>query len=463
MTPEHIHFVTGRLAESMLREVVGELSATCHFDYSIDVLPITVAALMTPDWIARHIRVPAQASRVILPGYCAGDLAGLESVAHCSVERGPKDVRRLGEFFGRAPRLADYGGWDIEILAEINHAPQIGLTELIHQARKLAADGADVIDLGCDPGQRWLGVADAVRALRDCGLRVSIDSFDPVEVRDAVAAGAQLVLSVNGTNRQAASEWGCEVVVTPDTPTDLQSLNDNVAWLVGRNIPVRLDPILEPIGVGFAKSLLRYAETRQTWPEAPMLMGVGNLTELTDVDSAGVNMLLAAICQEWSIRTVLTTEVINWARSSVREFDVARRLARFADVHRTPPKHVDSRLIMLRDPDVLRYNERQLAELARQVKDRNYRIFVAGEELVIIGGGEWLRSSDAFQLFDDLIERPGTQIDPSHAFYLGFELCKAAIARQLSKEYQQDESLKWGLLTEDEPERHRLRARRKHE
>ena len=66
-----------------------------------------------------------------------------------------------------------------------------------------------------------------------------------------------------------------------------------------------------------------------------MMMGVGNLTELTDVDSAGVNTILIGFCQELGIRSVLTTAVINWARSSVREIDLARRLAH----HAVDPPH----------------------------------------------------------------------------------------------------------------------------
>ncbi len=54
-----------------------------------------------------------------------------------------------------------------------------------------------------------------------------------------------------------------------------------------------------------------------------MMMGIGNLTEMTDVDSAALNVLLLGICQELGIGSVLTTEVINWARSSVRECDLA--------------------------------------------------------------------------------------------------------------------------------------------
>ncbi len=83
----------------------------------------------------------------------------------------------------------------------------------------------------------------------------------------------------------------------------------------------RIDPVLEPIGHGFARSLERFFVARRRWPQLDILMGVGNLTELTEVDSAGVNTLLAGVCQELRIKSVLTTQVINWARSSVRELD----------------------------------------------------------------------------------------------------------------------------------------------
>jgi hypothetical protein len=50
-------------------------------------------------------------------------------------------------------------------------------------------------------------------------------------------------------------------------------------------------------------------------------------------------------------------------------------------------------------------------------------------------------------------------MDASHAFYLGYELCKASIALTLGKEYRQDESLDWGYLTEAE-NWHRLKRER---
>ena len=104
MAGEHLHFVTGKLAEHALRPLVAQLSAQLGFAHSIDVLPITVAALMTPAWVARHVRVPPAATRVILPGYCEGDLTPLQAMTSARVERGPRDLRDLGEYLGGSPR-----------------------------------------------------------------------------------------------------------------------------------------------------------------------------------------------------------------------------------------------------------------------------------------------------------------------------------------------------------------------
>src|SRR4029453_11916172 len=100
-------------------------------------------------------------------------------------------------------------------------------------------------------------------------------------------------------------------------------------------------------GCGFARSLGRYLEIRRRYPDAEMMMGIGNLTELTDADSAAVNVLLLGFCQEVGIRSVLTTQVINWARSSVQECALARALVYHSIAHRIPPKHLEPRLVML--------------------------------------------------------------------------------------------------------------------
>ena len=215
----------------------------------------------------------------------------------------------------------------------------------------------------------------------------------------------------------------------------------------------RIDPILEPIGFGFAASLERYLEVRRRFPEAAMMMGIGNLTELTDVDSAGVNTLLLGFCQELRIRSVLTTAVINWARSSVVELDLARRLAHHAVTRRTLPKHLEPRLVMLRDPKVERFGRENLVELQQRIRDPNWRIFAEDGLIYALNNNEFLSDPDPYLLFDRM-----AVADPSHAFYLGYELMKAKTALTLGKSYRQDQALDWGFLTEPEPS-HQARRR----
>lgn len=455
MSHEHIHFVTGRLAEHSLQNVLAELAPQIGFDYSIDVLKISVAALMTPEWAVSRMNVPSEATQVLLPGYCGGDLSVVEGRTGVPVHRGPKDLRELPEYFGR--RSTDetaYGDYDIEIVAEINHAPRLSTEAFLAEADRLRADGADLIDVGCEPGDPWKGVGPLVRRLVDCGHRVSIDSMNPAEIEPAVRAGAELVLSVNAKNRRQACDWGVEVVAVPDETGTLDGLEETIERLSADGVPWRIDPVLEPVGFGFAASLERYFEARRRWPDAAMMMGIGNLTELTEVDSAGVNVILLAICQELGITRVLTTEVINWAQSCVKECDVARRLVYHAVTSRTLPKHVDSRLVMLRDPKRLAYGDDELAHLAAAIKDHNYRLFVENDRLRLLSAGIDLTDADPFDLFEQLCRRQPGNLDPSHAFYLGYELAKAVTAATLGKVYRQDQALDWGLLTRPE-ESHR--------
>ncbi|MCE9630240.1 MAG: DUF6513 domain-containing protein [Planctomycetia bacterium] len=447
----HIHFVTGRLAEPSLRRLLEGLATRVGFDYSVQVMPITVAALMPTPWIAKRLDVPAGTTRIVIPGNCQGPLDAFVGVTNLPIERGPADLRALDEFFGQQSRdLAGYGRHDLEIIAEINHAPRLEPAAILAEARRLVADGADRIDVGCDPGSVWGGVGDVVRMLVAEGFRVSIDSFDPREVAAATAAGASLVLSVNSSNAAAAADWGCEVVIVPDVPSTLEGFDDTIETLTRAGVPFRLDPVLEPIGFGFAESLGRYLDIRKRYPDAAMMMGIGNLTELTDVDSAGINTLLIGFCQEVGIRSVLTTEVIHWAKSSVKECALARALAWHAVTHRTLPKHVEPRLVTLRGGKPHEHGPEVLSQLAAAIRDPNFRVFAEGGLIHLVGAGLHLESRDPFALFEQLGAAGRTDVDPGHAFYLGYEMAKAATALTLGKDYRQDQALDWGHLTQPE-------------
>ena len=448
---EHFHFVTGKLAARGLESYVAELAARLHFRYSVDVLPITVAALMTPNWIAKRITTPKQATAIIVPGYCDTDISLLEDEVNIPVYIGPRDFRLIEAMFtGKHDSREGYGEYSIEIIAEINHAPRMTTSSIVDMATRYAKDGADIIDIGCEPGGPWLGIADAVKAVRDLGLRVSVDSFNPKEISAAAMAGAELVLSVNATNREAASDWGCEVVAIPDEFKTMAGLATTVEHLEQSNVPFRIDPVLEPIGCGFADSLVRYARARNEFPGVGLMMGIGNITELTEVDSAGVNVLLLGICEELQIHSVLTTEVINWARGSVGECDLARRLVHYAISHGTVPKHIDPRLVMLRDTHRVRQSDEQLVAIQADLKDPNFRIFAENDNLHLMNADMHIQGADPFEIFNQLMSREPKNINAQHAFYLGYEMAKATTALTLGKQYHQDQPLNWGMLTRPE-------------
>jgi len=442
--PTRVLFITGKLAEPSLRRVLAQQELP--FAWDVAVMRITVAALMTTDWIARQELTPAQGTDlVMIPGLCEGDATALGAHLGLAVEKGPKDLREIPQYFGRAARAAEYGAWQIEILAEINNAPKMDRPALRALAEYYRASGADVIDVGCTPGRPFPELGNVVRELTDAGFRVSVDSFDAGEISTALDAGAEMVLSVNSSNIEVAERYAGSdkrFVIIPDAGEQFAELERSLERLERWRVKYLVDPIVEPIGFGFMASLERYAEAHRRWPTVPQMMGIGNITELTAADTTGMNALLIAICEEVGVRAVLTTEVIPWARGSIREIDVARRLMHYAVSQKTVPKRVDDRLVTVKDPRILEYTEAELRELQGQVTDPNFRIFTDRDTITVFNRERFVRGTDIQEIFSQL----GVD-EATHAFYLGKELMKAKLAITLGKTYRQEGSLQWGYLT----------------
>ena len=449
-------FVTGRLAEPALRRVLSDMSPP--FDYEVSVMGINVAALMTTPWIASRVdrSIGQDADLVLVPGLVEGDLQILTDTIGSRVERGPKDLRELPRHFGMADAAANYGEWDIQILAEINNAPKLTRRAIRETAEYFRASGADLIDIGCTPGLPFDDLGDVVRELVGAGIRVSVDTFDLSEIRAAVSAGAEMVLSVNGSNVDVVRDLAgtdARVVAIPDFGGGLETLTPTLEALDRWSVSYLIDPILEPVGFGFMASLERYAEVRRRYPGAEMLMGIGNLTELTAADSTGVNALLVAVCQELGVRAVLTTEVASWARGAVREVDIARRLMFHAVTRKTIPKGVDDRLLTVKDSQVLAFTENELRALQARITDSNFRIFADREAITVLNDRQFVRGRDIFDIFAQLDVQ-----SPDHGFYLGKELARASLAVSLGKTYRQEGALAWGYLTPpDDPRREHAR------
>ncbi len=439
---EHILFLTGKLAEKQLHQILEAMQP--EFDYTVYQLGLTVAALMTADMIRRRLKDTFGANRILVPGYCTGDLGQLSQDLGIPVERGPKDLKDLPAFFGHKAITPDLSRYDIRIFAEITEAPNMSLEQILAQADWYRRHGADVIDVGCLPNADFPHLEETIQALKGEGHLVSIDSLHPQDLLRGGRAGADYLLSLHLDTLWIAQEVASIPILIPQPSTKLETLDQAVETLEKQNRPFILDPILEPIHFGFTASIVRYYETRRRYPQAEMLMGVGNLTELTHADTAGINAMLLGICSELKIGNILTTQVSGHCRRAVPEADLARRILYYAREHNALPKHIHSGLMSLHEPKAFKYNLDEVKELAGMIRDPSFRIQITEEGIHIFNRDGFHSATDPFELFPHL----GVEHDGGHAFYLGAELTKAQIAWQLGKRYEQDEPLEWGCAVE---------------
>ena len=436
---ERLLFLTGHLARPRLEKVLRSLGST-PFSWEICDIGVKVAALMTQAIIARRLPLPLACDRVIVPGRCRADLDVLAAEFGVAFARGPDELNDLPAFLGGKAKTADLSRYDIRIFAEIVDASALSVDAILTRADAMRRAGADVIDLGCLPDTPFPQLEDMVRELKRAGHKVSVDSANLDELRRGGAAGADFLLSLTAASLDIAAETGATPVLIPAKHGDLASLLKAAEAADGRGISCILDPILDPIHFGLMASLSRYADLRRRLPDAEILMGTGNLTELTDADSGGLTTLLMGICSELLIRNVLIVQVSPHTRRTIEEHDEARRLMFAAREDGSLPKGYATRLLQLHDRSPFPVSTAEIADVAAQITDRNFRIETAQDGIHVYNKDGHHVAQDAFALFEKL----GVEADGAHAFYLGAELMKAETAWRLGKRYAQDEPLDWG-------------------
>lgn len=442
---EHIVFLTGRLAEQSLYRVlegIAPVSAASPFTWEVREIGLQVAGLMTADMIRRRVALPLTegTSRMIVPGRCRGDLDALTEHYGVKVERGPEEVKDLPQFFGREARHVDLSRYETEIFAEIVDAPRLDLDGIAARARDYASQGADVIDIGCLPETPFPHLEDAVAMLKEQGYRVSVDSMLDDELLRGARAGADYLMSLNIDTLWIAAEAACTPILVPREPRDTASLDAAIDVMRKRNRPFLADPILDPIPFGLAASIARYVSLRERHADIAIMMGVGNVTELTEADTSGINAVLLGMAAELRVSAVLTTSVSLHARRAVREADVARRVMHAARETQTLPKGISSDLSALHAKRPFPYSADEIDALAAAVRDPNFRVQVSAEGIHVYNRDGHRLETDPFALYPQL----QLEADGGHAFYMGVQLARAEIAWQLGKRFDQDQPLDWG-------------------
>ena len=437
-------FLTGKLALPGLQKVLDEM-APLPFDYQLHQIGVSVAALMTDKMIGRRLKPEHYAGykEIIVPGRCRGDLITLSEQLGISVVRGPEEMKDLPLYFGRERKQPDLSQYDVNIFAEIVDAPERDIAGILERAEYYRDAGADVIDIGCLPQEKFPHMEEAVAALHEAGFKVSVDSLELDDLRRAGKAGADYLLSLTENTFHLAEESDAIPILVPAEPGSLASLERAMEAMDKINKPWIADPILDPIHFGLTNSIVRYHQLRASYPEADIMMGAGNLTELTDADTAGVNALLFGIISELGVNNVLTTEVSPHARRVIKEADVSRRMMYAAKRESSLPRDLTSDLLVTHERRPFPDSAQDIATLASNIKDPNYRIKVAEQGIYMFNRDGLMQAKDPFDFYPQL----DLKVDTGHAFYLGAELAKAQIAWQLGKRYTQDEELLWGCAT----------------
>jgi dihydropteroate synthase-like protein len=512
--------VTGMMA----KENVERYSKESHVQTKVIALKVLVAAFLTSKQIIEALKSVnlKQYDLVLVPGLIRGDVKAISNAVGVPTFKGPMYyadlptvLDSLGEIelstiipvdellkeklreaalaeivkveanrdnllkkpgnilVGNLPVGKDF---PMRVLGEIVDAALLSDEEIGVFARRYVADGADLIDLGMVAGESRPEDARRVIAAAKKAVKVpvSIDSLDPIEIRGAVSAGADLILSVDEGNVKALSPLPSDVavVVIPSnqrlgyfpkkTEERVRLLEGIITEATSLGIEKILgDLILDPMDV--SGSFFAFHQFAQRNPEVPLFVGVSNVTELIDADSVGVNALLARLSSEVGASMLLATQKSNKSQGSIKEEATAAKMMFLANQRGSVPKDLGIDLLVLKD----KRNHEETCNSAFEKTDRVlvandpkkpaeldeqgcFRVFVdrSNQDIVVTHFPSivsektdlTVSGKTAEVIYRKIIELGLVSLF-DHAAYLGGELAKAEIALRTGKEYIQDQPM----------------------
>lgn len=489
-----ILIATGRLAENTVRKASGGKADVLAVD-------IDIAAFITPNKLIKSFQdanLPKSYDLILLPGLVPGDFSKASRELNCKIRLGPKHAYDLGfilpfaentEFSEKIPAcelLADVrkemalelirkkeeeassflslrgiklgGEASMKVMGEIVGAMEMDALMLQEKIEAFIARGADIIDLGATLNTLPDEVRNTVTLAKTLtSVPVSIDTLDPELIKEGVKVGADLVLSLNSSNIEAAgpvvAKAGAAVVIIPDEGNSLESLIRNVEAAYRLGIErIIADPVLDPIGHNITESILRYHEFHRIYPQIPLFFGIGNVTELMDVDTIGVNAALCGIGAEVGASVLFTPEFSDKAQGSIRELKKASGMMQLSRIRESSPKDLGLDLLCIKEKR--RRPDYPLPEnLVPAKPSKNWRVDPAGPIRIRIvpdsrtGVGGMIVAKhekasvvgkNAREVIDTLLElNLVSRLD--HAAYLGRELEKAELALRFNRSYAQDD------------------------
>ncbi|MHC1635489.1 MAG: dihydropteroate synthase, partial [Candidatus Methanospirareceae archaeon] len=343
-----IALVTGRRAEKMVKEAVDNAPLD-NIICDIITQDIEIAAFSTPKSLKRSLerRNFPSYDIILVSGLCSADFSELEKEIATPIRLGPKhaydliDVLPLigkvelssripadeiirverrkraeelirevegkieGRFKIKGVKIG--GGTRMKVCAEIVDATRLREDEIHKKIQYFLDSGADIIDIGVSLEAKEKEVKEAVKIALSYDVPVSVDTMEPNLILAAIDAGVDMVLSLDSDIIENIGEEVANAdvaaVIIPDfgrkkeeREGSLQSLFDNLKKASEVGIKkIIADPLLNSVGYGLAASLHDYYDFRVRDRETPLFFGIGNVTELIDGDSIGINAVLAGI------------------------------------------------------------------------------------------------------------------------------------------------------------------------
>ncbi len=494
----NILVVTGKLAENTVRRSVIEKA-------DVIVLDIEVAAFTTPALL--RLSLPEKKyDLIIIPGMSSGDFSGLEEELGIPVRLGPKHAVDLGfvlffagsfDFSTKIPAcellieqkrscaidkeielekiavspltsgsVKIGGNSRMKVMAEIVDAGNLEKNDLVKKIMYFVESGADIIDLGMSLDTSRTGVRDAIIIARSVtGTPLSVDTLEPDLINAALDTGIDIVLSLNSKNidrvKDSIIKNSTVSVIIPDRSDDLESLFNNMESARSYGIKNMIaDPVLEPAGHGLSRSICRYHKFRERDRTTPLFFGVGNVTELIDADSIGVNSILSGIAMELGASILFTPEFSPKACGSISELRTASTMMILSQDRISAPKDLGIDMLAIKEK-----RRREFGKLPKNYIDAKgsekwhldpagcFKIELTDDEIQngkLYPGKIMARNnknntnnntivgSTAKEILDTIIER-GLISQTDHAAYLGRELMKAELALKFKRSYSQDD------------------------
>ncbi|NVM36632.1 MAG: dihydropteroate synthase-like protein [Candidatus Lokiarchaeota archaeon] len=246
------------------------------------------------------------------------------------------------------------------IIAEIVNCTEKSNDNILKKAKHYIDSGADIIDIGCVVNKpKPERIKEIIKLIRSkYNVLLSIDSMVPEEIKAATDENIDLILSLDlgNYNELLNLPKNIPIVILPtnvkqayfpkDPETRIINLFNLTKDLFNNGFKKLIaDPLLEtPISPGICPSLEAYflykkkaTENKYKAYELPMFFGISNVVELMDIDSVGINGLLASIAIELDMGILFTVEHSTKLMGGVRELKESVKLNYIAKHNKTPP------------------------------------------------------------------------------------------------------------------------------